>query len=369
MLDPIDALLEDDVFAAGAPDERFTQACGFCLDVLIRRFPAYRSFLHERGCGGLPRNLSLAQVQMLPAIFLPVLKGCAFSVPNDVAITVRLTSSGTTGKPSVTPLDEPSMKRRVQAMLATYRAAGIVSGSVEALAFLIDPSQTQMAGSVVIDAALRAIPEVRSVRYLVQQTAAGLDFALRESVAAIQAAGTRGPVLLVGYPALMAAAMHGLATAGVKRLPLPAGSRILTGGGWKSFLPGVPLERAEFQERMADFFALPADAIRDMFGLSECPAVFVQCSQGQYHAPAFAWAQAIDPETGTEVAAGDVGLLQLTTPLTTSYPLLKILTTDKVTMMRGCACGVAAPYLTPRGRTTAARFETCAMKIGRAVTA
>jgi hypothetical protein len=367
MTDPIDALLDMAVFTTEAPGERFLQACGFCLDLLMQRYPAYREFLRDRGFNHSQRNLTRTDVETLPAIFLPVLKSYQFPMPADVAISVRLTSSGTTGKPSVTPLDELSMRRRVQAMLASYRGAGIVSGPIEALAFLIDPSQTQMAGSVVIDAALRATPEVRSVRYLVRQTPGGLDFALPEAVAAIQAASSRGPVLLVGYPALMAASVQGLIQSGMKRLPLPEGSRILTGGGWKSFLPGVPLERDEFQKRAADFFGLPSDAVRDMYGLSECPAVFVQCQRGQYHVPAFAWAQAVDPETGAEVAAGDVGLLQLTVPLTTSYPLIKILTTDKVSLMRGCACGLPAPYLTPRGRTTAARFETCAMKMGRAV--
>lgn len=367
MADPIDILLQADVFAAD-PDNRFFRASEICLEVLLRRFPAYTRFLDERG-SGVPRELSRESLQTLPAIFLPVLKTRAFDLPRDVPIVVQLTSSGTTGKPSVTPLDEPSMKRRVQAMLASYRAAGIVSGSVEALAFLIDPSQTQMAGSVVIDAVLKASPEVRSVRYLVRQGPAGIDFALKDAVTAIQEASARGPILLVGYPALMAAAMHGLATAGVSRLPLPQGSMVLTGGGWKSFLPGVPLERDDFQKCMAGFFGLAPGAIRDMFGLSECPAVFVQCSHGHYHVPAFAWAQAIDPETGCDVAVGEIGLLQLTVPLTTSYPLLKILTTDKVTIQRGCPCGVAAPYLTPRGRTTAARFETCAMKVGRAVSA
>ncbi len=367
MPDPIDLLLNEDVFAAATPGSPFAEACGYCLATLARRFPTYAQFLRERGWHGSPSTPTLADIDALPALFLPVLKTCSFAVPEDVKVSVRLTSSGTTGRPSVTPLDDVTMQRRVQAMLASYRAAGIVSGSVEALAFLIDPSQTQMAGSVVIDAALRATPEVRSVRYLVQQKPTGLDFALPQAVAAIQDAGTRGPVLLVGYPALIMAAMQGLASAGVRTLPLPAGSKILTGGGWKSFLPGVTLERDDFQKRMADFFALPGDAIRDMFGLSECPAVFVQCSHAHYHAPAFAWAQAIDPETGTEVPTGEVGLLQLTVPLTTSYPMLKILTTDKVAMNAGCGCGVPAPYLTPRGRTTAARFETCAMKMGQAV--
>ena len=112
---------------------------------------------------------------------------------------------------------------------------------------------------------------------------------------------------------------------------------------------------------------LPPSGVRDMFGLSESPAVFVQCEQGSYHVPAFARARAVDPETGREVPAGDVGLLELTVPLTTSYPLLKILTTDKVVLRAGCSCGRPGPHLTPRGRATAARYETCAMQIGRSL--
>jgi phenylacetate-coenzyme A ligase PaaK-like adenylate-forming protein len=174
-------------------------------------------------------------------------------------------------------------------------------------------------------------------------------------------------VLLVGYPTLMAAAMQALASRGLSSLPLAPGSRILTGGGWKSFLPGVQLDQDEFRQRVAAFFRIPPEAIRDMFGLSECPAVFVQCASGAYHVPAFADARAIDPETGRRVPDGEVGLLQLTVPLTTSYPLLKILTADKAALTSGCPCGLAAPVLTPRGRTSAARFETCAMKVGAAV--
>jgi len=82
-----------------------------------------------------------------------------------------------------------------------------------------------------------------------------------------------------------------------------------------------------------------------MFGLSECPAVFVQCERDRYHVPAWCWAQAIDPETGREMSDGQEGLLQLTTPLTTSYPLMRILTTDRAIVGRTCACGRAAPGL------------------------
>jgi hypothetical protein len=367
VLDPIDRLLQVPVFAATRPEGPFLDAVNHCLTVLRQRFPDYADFLRRRaGHDGEPLT-SPDEVHALPSLFLPVLKSYAFEIPADMPIVRRLTSSGTTGRPSVTPLDEPSWQRRVQAMLASYRGADIVRGACEELAFLIDPTQTEMAGSVVIDAVLRAAPEVRSIQYLAHRGPAGPQFDAAAAAGAIRAAAERGPVLLLGYPALVMAALKSLAAAGVTRLPLPDGSRVLTGGGWKTFLPGVPLHRAEFRERVSEFFGLPTEAVRDMFGLSECPAVFVQCERGGYHVPAFAWAQAVDPETGREVAAGEVGLLQLTVPLTTSYPLLKILTTDKVTLARGCGCGREAACLTPCGRTTAARFETCATQMGRAL--
>jgi hypothetical protein len=363
MPDPLETLVASPTFGP-LPEVNFLQAADHCLDRLTRSYPAYRAFLRRRGWDGKPL-ITMEGLDTLPALFLPVLKGHAFPLPDDLAITVRLTSSGTTGQPSVTPLDEADMRRRVAAMLASYRGVGLVTGSVEALAFLVDPSQTQMAGSVVIDAVLRSIPEVRSVRYLVRMGPKGPDFAGPEAIAAIRETSARGPLLLVGYPALMSAAIQGLAAAGVPRMPLPAGSRILTGGGWKSFLPGVPIDRDAFQSQVAAYFGLPTSAVRDMYGLSECPAVFVQCERGRYRVPAFARARAIDPETNREMPAGEVGLLELTVPLTTSYPLLKILTTDKVTLTRDGG-DMDARCLTPCGRTTAARFETCAMKMSRA---
>jgi hypothetical protein len=366
MTDAIDELLQAPVFDAGPPPGPFVHAAAACQAVLVRRFPVYGDFLRQRGLDPAGPLATLDQVRALPALFLPVLKTYTFTTAEDFPVTVRLTSSGTTGAPSVTPLDEPGMRRRVAAMLASYRGLDVVAGPMEALAFLLDPATTRMAGSVVIDAALRAAPEIRAIRYLARMGPAGPSFDATEAVEALTAAAARGPILLVGYPALLAVAVQKLAAAGV-RLPLPPGSRVLTGGGWKAFLPGVNLDRDAFQQQMAGFFQLPAGAVRDMFGLSECPAVFVQCQRGSYHVPAFAWAHAIDPETGQDMPEGEVGLLQLTVPLTTSYPLLKILTTDKAKLTRGCPCGRAAPCLTPCGRATAARFETCAMKVGRAV--
>lgn len=365
---PIDELLTLPAFESDTAGDAFLAAVDDCLKTLRRRFPRYASFLAERGRGDVVAGVrSFAQIDQLPPLFLPVLKGITFDIPDDVDITVRLTSSGTTGVPSVVPLDDENMQRRVAAMSAAYRELGIVTGDTSAVCFLMDPATTQMAGSLVIDGVLRSIPEVGSVEYLARMTASGPEFDRDHAIDIVTKAVQRGPVLAVGYPALIANAVTELKAAGVERFPLPEGSLVLTGGGWKSFLPGVQLDQSEFRDLTAEFFGLPASSIRDMFGLSECPAVFVQCEQGGYHIPAFTQARAIDPETGCDAPAGKTGLLQLTTPLTTSYPLLKILTTDKAVIADNCPCGRSAATLVPKGRVTAARFETCAMKIGRAV--
>ncbi|MCE9533474.1 MAG: hypothetical protein K8T89_20465 [Planctomycetes bacterium] len=359
-LDPLDELLQAPAFAAGQQVAAFQPAVESCLARLRAAFPRYVEFL-ERG------NSANGTLNSIRPLFLPILKSVDFPLPEDMPIVVRLTSSGTTGQPSVTPLDEPSWRRRLQAMRGSYETLNLFTAKVDALAFLMDPATTKMAGSLVIDAVLKQMPQIRSVTYLAKLGAKGPEFQAASAGAALAQAIERGPVVLVGYPALIAAAIMGLRQAGKSRFPLPEGSTILTGGGWKSFLPGVALDREEFQAQASAFFGVPRNGIRDMYGLSECPAVFVQCERGQYHVPAWALAQAVDPETGHDVRPGEVGLLQLTVPLTTSYPLLKILTTDKASVQDGCECGLPAPYLTPRGRVTVARYETCAMKIGQAV--
>ena len=364
--DPLSQLLAEPAFGAG-PGEMFDVAATHAVRRLRLVFPKYDAFLSARGLHFDDAFNSLADLDRLPSIFLPVLKTYPFEVPQGVGIVRTLTSSGTTGAPSVTPLDEASWNYRVKAMRESYNAMGLLDHDGTALCFLMDPTTTRMAGSVVIDAVLRSVPQVKAVHYLAKMTPTGPQFAAEQAPALFATAVAAGPVVLVGYPALIGATMQALAKLGRASLPLPRGSRILTGGGWKSFLPGLTLDRDTFRAQAAAYFGVPPHDIRDMYGLSECPAVFVECERGRFHTPAWCRAEAIDPETDRAVADGDDGLLQLTCPLTLSYPLVKITTTDRVSMGRGCACGRPARFLVPKGRVTAARFETCAMKIGQAV--
>jgi len=364
----IDRLLSTAGFDHPGPAEEFLPAVNVCSAQLIQRFPQYARFISQRSeLGAHPTWDTLNQLDRLPALFLPVLKRFQFTLPAEMTVQVALTSSGTTGRPSSVPLDAVNLERRVMAMSAAYRDMGILTGPTTALAFLLDPQSTNMAGSVIIDGVLRTHPHVSSVNYLARMTESGPAFNCREATELVTTAAHRGPLLIVGYPSLIAAAIGQMRDSGTNNLPLPTDSLILTGGGWKSTLPGVRLDQTDFRQMAARFFSVPTTAIRDMFGLSECPAVFLQCPTGNYHVPAFVWVQAVDPESQTEVPDGHVGLLQITTPLTTSYPLLRILTTDKISLNRSCPCGLQSPCFQPQGRVSAARFETCAMRVSQAV--
>src|SRR6185295_17733067 len=126
----------------------------------------------------------------------------------------------------------------------SYSAMGMLEGESLALAFLMDPATTQMAGSLVIDAVLRSVPGVKGIHYLARMTPNGPQFMAMEA-GALLGQIDKQPIVLVGYPALMMAAMQALTQFGRSSLPLPPGSRVLTGGGWKSFLPGVTLDQEE----------------------------------------------------------------------------------------------------------------------------
>ena len=364
----IDRLLSSAGFQTPQPGANFVQAVNCCRRQLLERFPQYAQFTSDRSSISASQECAdLEDVDRLPALFLPALKRFRFAWPQDLQVEIALTSTGTSGSPSEVPLDNVNLQRRIAAMRIAYEDMGLLSESTTVLAFLLDPQTTRMAGSVIIDGVLRSHPHVQAVTYLARMTDTGPQFDVQEAVDRLTSAADSQSVLIVGYPALISSAILQMQQMGITTVPLPTGSLVLTGGGWKSTLPGVPIDQQEFSQMAAAFFGTPRSSIRDMFGLSECPAVFLQCALGNYHIPAFAWAQAVDPETQSAVPDGQLGLLQITTPLSTSYPLLRVLTTDKVCLGRHCDCGFAAPFLQPHGRTSVARFETCAMRIGQAV--
>jgi hypothetical protein len=96
-------------------------------------------------------------------------------------------------------------------------------------------------------------------------------------------------------------------------------------GGWKH-LAAQAVGRREFRER---FHALGVPTVIDFYGMAEqVGSVHFENPRHFLHCPVHADVIVRDPETLEPLPAGEVGLVQVTSVLPTSYPGHSILTED-----------------------------------------
>lgn len=95
-----------------------------------------------------------------------------------------------------------------------------------------------------------------------------------------------------------------------KKIELPPGSLAVETGGYKGTTRSVPKVEliAQFQERLG----LPADSVWNEYGMTELSSQFYTKGLGRAHSGGH-WVKArvLDPQTGVEVADGEMGVLRI----------------------------------------------------------
>jgi hypothetical protein len=146
-----------------------------------------------------------------------------------------------------------------------------------------------------------------------------------------------------------------LATTG-SGIPLPPGSRLVTGGGWKGHRP---VAREELLELVRRALRLEADAVVDAYSATELNCVLSSCPEGRYHVPPLIHPLLLDDAMEWMPEAEATGILAFFDPFAGSYPGL-LATGDQGHLTREpCRCGltgwsvrgpiVRAPGHEPRG--------------------
>ncbi|WP_433252702.1 hypothetical protein ACQPYK_08295 [Streptosporangium sp. CA-135522] len=252
-------------------------------------------------------------------------------------------SSGTGGRPSIVPRDRPT--------LAALRAASGVrlpwaleAGGYDFLQLLapglglgIQSGATGLAAGAVRVHHLRATPfDLRSLTgpappRPVPDHDAAADFLAR----------SERPVLVFGTPSEVSDLVDHLSSAG-RRVPLPPGSRVVTGGGWKG---RTAILREALVEGVAGRLGVPPDRCVDVYSTSELNTVFPTCVNGRYHVPPCVEPVVVD-DLLTPVGGDDAeGRLAVLDPFALSYPGF-IVTGDAVRLRRSrCGCGLTGPTL------------------------
>lgn len=144
------------------------------------------------------------------------------------------------------------------------------------------------------------------------------------------------PVLVFGTPPWIdRACSWALARRGEVRLP--AGSIVVSGGGWKS---SAPLGREELLARVEASWGVEASRVIDTYSTSELNCVLMSCAEGRYHIPPLVEPVVLDDLLGGVYGNDVEGLIGFLDPFAASYPGF-VITGDRARLVRGrCGCGL-----------------------------
>jgi phenylacetate-coenzyme A ligase PaaK-like adenylate-forming protein len=117
------------------------------------------------------------------------------------------------------------------------------------------------------------------------------------------------------------------------------------GGGWKT-LTGEIVSPKEFREKIKEYFGIPEENCRDIYGMSEGIMLNTDCEFHYKHIPYFSQPYILDEEMNP-LPYGEYGTFAFLDPLANSYPGF-IITGDKVKLLEHCPeCDRPGPVLAP----------------------
>lgn len=169
----------------------------------------------------------------------------------------------------------------------------------------------------------------------------------------------RTPVRTLGFPAYTYFLLEQMKDKGI-RLKMPKGSIITLGGGWKSFYK-EKVDKETFYNLVNEVLGIDDKHVFEFFGAVEHPILYTDCRYHHFHIPNYARVIIRDIETLQPVKPGEVGLINLLTPMSKGTPLLSVMTDDLgILHEETCPCGEKSPYLEILGRSGLEDIKTCA---------
>lgn len=174
----------------------------------------------------------------------------------------------------------------------------------------------------------------------------------------IDASTKKNPIRTLGFPAYTYFLLKEMKEEGIK-LQMPKGSIVTIGGGWKQFY-AEKVDKASFYEIVQEVLGIPEENIVEFFGAVEHPVVFPDCEFHHFHIPIYSRVIIRNPDTFESIQNGEMGLINLLSPLNSATPLVSVMTDDLGILHEGCQCGLQSPWLEIIGRVGIKDVITCA---------
>ena len=349
------------IYNLPASDEIFVAAMNANIAFHIKHCSAYAEILERLNFDSntIQDIHSIAKIPLLPTSYLK--NNTLLSKPYD-KLLIKTSSSGTSGKKTLSGFDKSSALCALRMVLKIFRFHKMPS--LRRTNYIILGYQPDKSNQTATAKALRRVtilaPKKKVVYALTVQNGEYQPNIEGVVKAMADFAKQNRPVRIIGFPAFFKMMLDELSARDMT-FKLHPKSKILLGGGWKSFFADE-IPKDKLLTMAINTLGIRRENFKDHFSTAEHPVNYVSCKNHHFHVPAFSRVIIRDVKTLEPVPNGTPGLLNLLTPLLSSMPYGSIITDDIAVLRDGvtCDCGIPSPYFELLGRVGLASVKTCA---------
>ncbi len=342
-------------------DQLFLQATADCCAFHMARCPQYRAIAEHLGFS--PDQLrtmdDLVRVPMLPTLFFK--RHALFSMPRR-RMVMKVTSSGTSGTFSQVGFDLGCIWAEVPMVLRLgwrHRLISFRPANYVVLGYKPDRRSSAGVTRTMFGMTFFAPPLRRF--YALRWQGEGYVPDLDGAVEALERfSRSPFPTRIVGFPSYLWFGLKRMEELGIS-LRLRPGSKILLAGGWKQHWQ-QQVDKSVLYSLVRRVLGVGEEDIHELFGAVEHPIFYNTCPRHHFHVPIYSRVLIRDPATLEPLPMGQVGLVNLISPLIRATPVTSVVTDDLGYLTPGdaCGCGLTSPYLTLLGRVGLGDIKTCA---------
>lgn len=322
----------------------------------------YIRFLSERS-GFHPELMKkYDDIFRIPPLFVGTMKLHGFKSINDNEITMTLTSSGTAGQKTQTFFDAPSLERLEKLSGFVFKEIGMVSQNpVHYFVFNYDRGIASAVGTAwSAEQKTKLAPAITTYWTIEWNEQKGeFDFDIEKWVRKIIELPSKDTVRFVGFPAFIFKFVQEL----IKVKPgfrVHPDSFVIAGGGWKNHT-GETMTHNDFAYYLEKNIGLPAENVRDTYGMAEHGIPYAACKKGFHHVPVYGRLLVRDPLNLRIKPPGEEGLLNLITPFNTAQSNQSVLSTDLCILKENCTCGMPGLFISSIRRGGIRKHKGCAI--------
>ncbi len=349
------------VYDLPGSDARFLRAVRDNCAYHIRHCPEYRLICEAEGFspGCLNTMDDLEKIPVLPTLFFK--RRHVFSMP-EWRTPMKVTSSGTSGSFSRVSFDWGCIFAEIPMVLRLGFRHELVSPKPAHYVVLgYKPGKQDKMGVARTMFGLTHFAPPLSRTYALRWRNGAYVPDLDGSVKQLgRLARSPFPVRIVAFPSYLWFGLSRMEELGMS-VRLPKASKILLAGGWKQHY-AQEVDKNTLYALAKRVLGVGEENIHEFFGAVEHPIFFNTCKRHHFHIPAYSRVIIRDVHTLKPLPMGEVGLVNLITPLVKATPVTSVITDDLGCLTPGevCGCGLKSPCLTILGRAGLNDITTCA---------